>query len=263
MLRKLMKYELKATARMLLPLYGALIGFALINKLFIGMNLDMENSQFLNGIPVMISMAAYGITMVAVMVVTLIIIIQRFYKNLLCDEGYLMNTLPISTWKNILSKLIVATLWSIISVGVALLSILIMAYKPGVMNEIISGISMIFREGYSEIGVSVYILPIEGIIFGLVQAVFSTLIIYTAISLGHLANKRKILCSFGAFIVLNMIINAIVGIVGSIFDITVIDVASLSDIHVMIISMIVISIALTAGLFALCNYILKNKLNLE
>ena len=36
MLRKLMKYEFKATARMLLPLYGALIGFAIINKLFIG-----------------------------------------------------------------------------------------------------------------------------------------------------------------------------------------------------------------------------------
>ena len=52
--------------------------------------------------------------MVAVMIVTLIIIIQRFYKNLLCDEGYLMNTLPMSVWKNITSKLVVASygIWS-------------------------------------------------------------------------------------------------------------------------------------------------------
>ena len=133
------------------------------------MNLEMENSQFLNGIPAMISMTAYGITMAAVIIVTFIIIIQRFYKNLLCDEGYLMNTLPISTWKNIASKLMVATIWNIVSVGVALVSILIMVYKPGVINEIISGISQLFTEGYNEIGVSVYIIAIEVIILGLVQ----------------------------------------------------------------------------------------------
>lgn len=263
MLRKLMKYEFKATARMLLPLYGALIGFAIINKLFIGMNLDTANSQFLNGIPAMISMTAYGITMAAVIIVTFIIIIQRFYKNLLCDEGYLMNTLPISTWKNIASKLIVATIWNIVSLCVALVSILIMVYKPGVINEIISGISQLFTEGYNEVGVSVYMIAIEVIILGLVSTVFNTITIYTAISLGHLANKRKILSSFGAFIVLNMIINAIVGVVGSIFTMTVIDVNSLSDINALLISIIVISIAITAGLFAVCNYILKNKLNLE
>ena len=136
------------------------------------MNLDMENSKFLNGIPVMISMAAYGITMAAVIIVTFIIIIQRFYKNLLCDEGYLMNTLPVSVWKNITSKLIVATVWNIVSLGVALVSIFIMAYHPGVMNEIIVGISQIFTEGYNEIGVSVYTIPIELIILGLVGAVF-------------------------------------------------------------------------------------------
>ena len=45
MLKKLMKYEFKATGRLMLPLYGALIGLALINKIFIG--LDVYKRQFL------------------------------------------------------------------------------------------------------------------------------------------------------------------------------------------------------------------------
>ena len=39
MLGKLMKYEIKATGRTLIPLYIALLAFAIINKLFIGTGL--------------------------------------------------------------------------------------------------------------------------------------------------------------------------------------------------------------------------------
>ena len=262
MLRKLMKYEFKSTARLLLPLYGALLVLSLICKLFIGTNLDGANMSFLGGIPAKLSIAAYVITMVAVIIVTFIIIIQRFYKNLLCDEGYLMNTLPVSVWKNITSKLVVATVWSIVSVVVAMLSILIMAYSPGVINEIMVEISQIFSEGYSQIGVSVYIIPIELIILGLVQTILGTITIYTSISLGHLANKRKILSSFGAYIVINMIINTIVGIVTPMF-VTALEGESISSINGCLTLVIIISVVLSAGLFAVCNYILKNKLNLE
>jgi hypothetical protein len=55
---------------------------------------------------------------------TLIVLIQRFYKNLLGDEGYLMFTLPVQSWSHILSKLAVSMLWTVVSGGVALCSIL-------------------------------------------------------------------------------------------------------------------------------------------
>ena len=61
-----------------------------------------------------------------------------------------------------------------------------------------------------------------------------------------------------------MIINAIVGIVITIFVLDNREIKNhLSGIHGILIGIIVISIVLTAGLFAVCNYILKNKLNLE
>ncbi|PRR82626.1 ABC transporter permease [Clostridium vincentii] len=262
MLGKLIKYEFKATARLLIPLYCALIGFAIINKLFIGNGFEIENVEFLNGIPFMITMAAYGITMVATMVVTLIIIIQRFYKNLLCDEGYLMNTLPISVWKNITSKLAVAFIWNVISGAVALLSIFILAYHSGIMNDINSGIKEIYTLAYNEFGSGINLIIIEFIIATLVQAVSGIIIIYTSISLGHLANKRKILCSFGAFIVLNMISSAISGMFTSSFVFEMNDI-SISSIQTEVLIMTIITIVLTAGFFATSNYILKNKLNLE
>lgn len=262
MLGKLMKYEFKATARMLLPLYGALLILSLICKLFIGTNLEGTNMEVLGGIPAMMSMAAYGITMAAVVIVTIIIIIQRFYKNLLCDEGYLMNTLPVSVWKNITSKLLVATVWSIISVVIAMVSIFIMAYNPGIINEIMMGINEIFKYGYNEIGVSVYIIPIELIIVGLVQAILGIISVYTAISLGHLAKKSKILSSFGAYIGINMIVNAIVGIIAPLLIIG-IEGESIASVNGWLLIIIIINIILSAGLFTACNYILKNKLNLE
>jgi hypothetical protein len=60
-----------------------------------------------------------------------------------------------------------------------------------------------------------------------------------------------------------MITNTIVGIIFSIFAVTLRNVDSLPIMHAMLMGIIVISILLTAGLFAVCNYILKNKLNLE
>lgn len=42
--------------------------------------------------------------MVALFVLTMIVIIQRFYKGLLCDEGYLMFTLPVKPWQLIATK---------------------------------------------------------------------------------------------------------------------------------------------------------------
>ena len=129
MLGKLMKYEIKATGRTLIPLYIALLAFAIINKIFIGTGLAHKLEGF-GSIPFILSILGYGCTMTAVFIVTFFVIIQRFYKNLLGDEGYLMNTLPVSTITNITSKISIATFWNIVSGFVAALSIIIMAFKP-------------------------------------------------------------------------------------------------------------------------------------
>ncbi|MBD7912149.1 MULTISPECIES: ABC transporter permease [Clostridium] len=266
MLRKLLKYEFKATARILLPLYGALIIFSIINKFFIGTNNNYERLSGLGHIPAVITMFAYVATMVAVIVVTFFIIIQRFYKNLLGDEGYLMNTIPVSLNKNLMSKLIVAIVWNIVSVAIAIISIVIMAYTPGDFSNVFRDIGQILYVGFSEIGINMVTILIEIIIIILVGVVESTLMIYASISLGHLANRRKILSSFGAFIVLSMVINSIFGAVSSFINIegvVNITTTNLAPIHKFLLFGIGSEILLSIIFYVICHYVLRNKLNLE
>ena len=195
MLRKLMKYEFKATGRILLPLYGALLLFALINRFLFSINLDESiNKAFgtFGNIANLISVFAYGCTMAAVFVVTFFVIIQRFYKNILSDEGYLMNTLPIKPYINILNKVLVSVLWTIISCFVAFLSLLILFVNFNDITSILSELIPALNEVYKHYGSTPFFLFFEFCITALVQLIKSITMIYAAISIGHLFNKSKI-----------------------------------------------------------------------
>ena len=266
MLGKLMKYELKSTARILIPLYITLLVFATISKIFIETRITDKLHNF-GAIPFFLSVFGYGCTMAAVFIVTFFVIIQRFYKNLLGDEGYLMNTLPVSTLTNITSKISIATFWNIISGFVAILSIIIMAFNPDAFSKFSNELFRALSEGYSEFGVQVYIVIIEIIIAILVYLIKFLTMIYASISIGHLFNKHRILSSFGAFIVLNLITTAIssaIGIASSIAGKTLFDnIQSLLTIHLFLIFAILFNLIFFIIYFIITNYILKNKLNLE
>ena len=143
MLGKLIKYEFKATGRILLPLYGALLVFALINRLLFRSSLDETiNNTFgaIGGIANILSVFAYGCTMAAVFVVTFFVIVQRFYKNILGDEGYLMNTLPVKPYLNIINKILTSAIWTIVSCFVAFMSIILLFVTIDSVRDIFSNI---------------------------------------------------------------------------------------------------------------------------
>ena len=101
---KLLKYEWKACARICLPLYGAMLLMSVVSAL-----MTTESAQnIMDGIPTAILGMLYFALLIAVFVVTAVILIQRFYKNLLGDEGYLMFTLPVTVAQHIWSKVIIA-----------------------------------------------------------------------------------------------------------------------------------------------------------
>ncbi|MVX63034.1 ABC transporter permease [Clostridium chromiireducens] len=266
MLGKLMKYEIKATGRILIPLYIALLAFAAINKIFIGTGFSSKLNGF-GGIPFLLSIFGYGCTMAAVFIVTFFVIIQRFYKNLLGDEGYLMNTLPVTTITNIISKLSIATFWNIISGIIAVLSVIIMAFDPNGFSRFFTELSRGFSEAYKELGGQIFIVMLEGLIAILVQFVKFITMIYASISIGHLFSKHRILSAFGAFIVLNLITTAISSIVGITFSLSnwnpFNNIHSFGPVHLLLIGVIIINLIFFAAYFIITHYILKNKLNLE
>ena len=111
MLAKLIKHEFKATARIFLPILGTVLvltgAAALTVKL--GGILVLPGGTGWGG-PVLglasgLLCLLTFIAMMAMMTAAVVVTIQRFYKNLLGDEGYLMFTLPVTPAQHITAKL--------------------------------------------------------------------------------------------------------------------------------------------------------------
>ena len=115
MLRKLIKYEFRATARVMLPLYLVTIVLALLTR---GASLwlelataDMTMGESILGFLAGLVAVAFVLALLATFIVAVVLAVFRFRKNLLTDEGYVMFTLPVSPHSLVCSKLIVSTVW--------------------------------------------------------------------------------------------------------------------------------------------------------
>lgn len=204
MLGKVLKYEWKATARLFLPLYLMVLAFATINRFLLPIADAHEKFPAFYSIMTVLSMIIYVSLLVGLILMALFVMIQRFYKNLLGDEGYLMFTLPVPTWMHILSKLLISMLWVIISGIVAICSIGIVAAHDSfqkMWESLCTGWST-FQQTFGNMH---YLISVEMIVMGLLSLAAAILTIYAAIALGHLFRKYKLLISFGMYIVLNTI----------------------------------------------------------
>ena len=111
MLGKLLKHEFRATGRIMLPLMGALLALALMANLSIrGLAGNLADIPALRILFILI-LVFFGMGIVAIGVMALVVMVSRFYRNLLKSEGYLMFTLPVSVHELIWSKLIVSLVW--------------------------------------------------------------------------------------------------------------------------------------------------------
>lgn len=113
MLTKLLKYEWKTTARVLLPIGGGVLIFTMVT----GLANALLNRQ--SNLPAMVDFFQAMLNMIAVLVwifllaACVFVNVRQFYK-LLGEPGYLMLSLPVAAWKHIAAKLICACAWSVI-----------------------------------------------------------------------------------------------------------------------------------------------------
>lgn len=265
MLRKLLKYELKATGRTFLPIFLTILIFAVINRSL--NNIGTQTWQT----PAVISMIFYIMLLVGMFIMTFVVMIQRFYKNLLSDEGYLMFTLPTLPWKHIVSKLLVSMLWIIASMIVTVISIIIIGYQPGMFADASREFAYLINQIYQYLGSSSYIFYVAIIINVILSLASSILLIYASIAIGHRFSKHKILASFGAFIVLNTLTQIVFAIFGSIPGLTALNTGLntndpsgiISLMHLVLVLGTIYSALICAAYFLITNYILHRRLNLE
>lgn len=201
MLGKLLKYDLKSLLRTFLPLWAALLGVSLLNRITMSLRPAMTT---VFDIPSFILLMIYLLIIMAVFVITLVLIVLRFYNGLLKDEGYLMFTLPVKTWELIASKGISATILSILSSSIAVLSVVIVGMNETLYEAIAEGLQQLFTEYQTAIP-SIVLLLLNGF-FG---AICSVLMMYCAMAFGHIASKNRVAWSILAYIAINTVFSTL------------------------------------------------------
>ena len=261
MLGKLLKHELKATGRLLLPLFLILAVLTVMDRIVLGLNVFEGVLATISGFITF----AYVISIIAVIVVTTVFIIYRFYKNLMTDEGYLMFTLPVKPSELINSKLLIAALWTLVSSIAIILSLIIVFSGTSYYPEMKHGFASLFDQMSYQLGSYANVFYIEFIVLILVAIINNILMVYVSIAVGQLINGHKILGSIGAYIVLSIIIQIVsvvaLGVVSLILGRTVENISTLPQFlfPLVIISLVVTNILYYWG----TNFLFKRKLNLD
>ena len=208
MLGKLIKYDLRSCFRKFWVLWVAMAALGVIDGLSIRYVLQNGNfSGFMTFLLGILPIILMFVLVTALAIMALVYICERFYKGLLGDEGYLMFTLPASTAEHIASKAIVALILEIISGLVGLLTIFLvgLVYDPSELFEFLGQIPKWLAEIDFPRGTGW--LVAETVILALVTTVVSTLQIYQAIALGHLAKKHRGGMALLAYVGINVAIS--------------------------------------------------------
>ncbi len=255
MLGKLLKYDFRSMFRVFLPLWGALLAISFINRLTL-------NSDRM-GLPGAVLFIAYIGIIFAVMAVTLVLVVQRFYNGLLKSEGYLMFTLPVKPWQLITSKGIAAMVVTVLSVFMAGLSVLIIAQQPLNMppfHELLQGLRGIGADGV--------LMLVLAVLLVLTSALVSVTHIHASLALGHLANSHRIAWSVGAYVGINMLFTTILGLITRTadryhFTLELEHMEAVPVINIVLMVLVLLNVLQIAIFFVTTERILTKRLNLE
>ena len=96
MLRKLIKYDMKALNRFLIIVHAFLILAAILGRIFITSRAGSGSGEW-NATILVLGFALCFLLLTGATYTTAIVAAVRFYRNMFSDEGYLTHTLPVST----------------------------------------------------------------------------------------------------------------------------------------------------------------------
>lgn len=214
MLGKLMKYEWKATWKLLLAANALTLVMTIIAWCMVKMWDQRGYSDFrmMDFMAVMV-LLSYAGSMFAVSVGTAIYLIHRFYTSTYGDQGYLLHTLPIDTHHIIIAKVLVSAAWIMIDIVSIYLSVIFLLASAGDFFD-----SMFMMEGMKNtIGyLGAHKITIFTVVMTLIAFVFSVfadvLKVGACISLGQLSSNHKLMCSFGWYVVVYIVEQVISGV---------------------------------------------------
>ena len=274
MLRKLLKHEFRATGRIMLPLFLILLVTAVGANFSVRGMLD-TGSRFLNVLGALLVMA-FVIAIMGVCVMSMVVVVQRFYKNLLQDEGYVMMTLPVSVHQHIWSKLIVSAVWFALTLVVVCLACLIMAFDVELVQQIAAGFRELFQEIYRNLSTYYAIngtaIVAEFLVLCFVGCCAVCLQFYAALAIGHSFPNHKMAWSVLWFFLIQFIMQFLGGMGIMLLDESWFhhlllgwtdNISAMASVHLGMVTVILGEVVYGAVFYILTTYFLKKRLNLE
>lgn len=266
MFGKLLKYDFRSMWKQFAFIWPAALVLAFINRFTLPM---VDRGSSFSDITGGLTMLLYIAILMAMFVAAIVFVIQRFYKGLLGDEGYLMHTLPVHPWQLIASKLTCATVLTIASVLVAILSIFLLL--PMGMGDIAVGFRQLM-EAFDKLifyyQANVPLLLVEIAFLSLVGLIAGILQLYLSMAVGHLFGRNRIAASVIAYVVINAAISVITNVLGLMVAIPYMGqldrlVEDWASWHIFIWAIILYNLVLGVVFFFATEYILHKRLNLE
>ena len=289
MLKQLLKYEFKATKRLYFGLYLALALLSVVLGVTFRQEHALAHSTSFQNLEVIL-MIVYVSVILAIAVLCFVNTIQRFYKNLLGREGYLMHTLPVTETQLILSKLITSMVWVLCSglVGIVCITVMVAVsvFDPETFGMVDwESWKQLWGMLYGELGARFWLVTFWTILINLARLASLILCVYAACMIAHQFPKHVMVAGILAFIGLNIVetqldkllgtndVSMIVDVTYRVVDVNVTGVsygvtpmrwltAALGT-DVGYLFCFAVTAAIAAAYFFLTRWLMKNKLNLE
>ena len=218
MLGKLIKYEFKATRKMLL-LYGLLLILAVVMAVMFRFSFNSDSNAFMEAALQKVRVsglvrffvfffgAAYTFMNAFIFAAVLFIAVNRFRQNILGNQGYLMHTLPVKTEYHILTKNIVSVIWTILGVVAALISYVIIAVILMDRNTLAYLLQELFSINTVRIifsNAKFWTMLVEFSVLTVISISELYFRIYASMAIGYSLNKHRAIASVGIFVVLSI-----------------------------------------------------------
>ena len=275
MLGKLLKHEFRATARTMLPMFGVVLVLSLLANLSFAQIADTDSGalDILFGLFIL----AFFLGLFTMGVMSLVVMIQRFYKNVLGDEGYLTLTLPVNVHEILWSKLIVSFVWflatGLIAIAAVFIAVFTLTYSE--LGEMLRNMPS-FGEMLGLFFEKTEITPgqLTGIILQLAAMIIlnslaACLHFYGAMALGHSFSNHKVLLSVVFFIAISFFFSFVTSMLGICTDgisLTVVEEsgsAVIKSLQAMSLGSMIYTLIEGLILYLLTTYCLKHRLNLS
>ena len=275
MLGKLLKHEWKAVWKIPVLLIGILLAAAVMAGFTF--HLPIWDSEWV-GLPLsgVMMIITFYVAIIGVSLGITIYFAVRYYKNMFTDEGYLTNTLPVSSHQLLLSKVITMFSWDIISIiaiaaSVAIfMGLIILAFmEPGDGKTIVDGFWELFDMSIWD---SPYMQEFEGfcvsmIVMVLASAFSNTMTIVASVTIGQMVRRHRILGAFGAYFAIGTVMQIISTVILFPYMISTFDNIYIETPFPLMTAMYLIisavSVIIGEGLYYLSEYLIRKQLELE